>query len=547
MAVYGGNVLNVDATTGDYYNWYYMFSYSLVGIAYVGTQEYKYGTYDTMVDWYFVIDRMGYVYLLGFLEQDGKYYYLEHDRLAPGGIYTKLDFEMETPYYGSAYFDGEMLYYSAYKQSENKVTLMAIDVMGGTKVCYELGVFDKGVQPVAGLMELGEIENHIDWILGNQPAQAMMPTAVSEKAEPKGTRAEPSEESAIRFAAPMSVGETRDELVYVDVTLPEAGTNADMTVTFDPTMLALEDVRGNAAAFAWKAEDGQIRLSLAEVGTIRATQNVARLIFRSLTAGETTVSITTDWLSANACGRAEEIPLTLNWEPPHVHAYQAIVTAPTCTEEGYTTYICACGDSYISDKTEPLGHDWHGSDCTRCGETRNNPFTDVPEDSFYYDAVLWAVEKGITTGTTATTFDPNGQCQRAAVVTFLWRSAGCPEPTGTENPFRDVNRSDFFYEAVLWAVENGITTGMSADHFGPYALCNRAQVVTFLHRAAGSPATNLTDNPFRDVQQGDFFYEPVLWAVENAITTGVSSTSFAPDTICNRAQVVTFLYRALAE
>ena len=547
MAVFGGNVLHVDATTGDYYNWYYMFSYSLVGLAYVGTQEYKYGTYDTMVDWYFIIDRMGYVYLMGFLEQDGKYYYLEHDRLAPGGIYTKLDFEMETPYYGSAYFDGELLYYSAYKQSDDQVTLMAIDVMGGTKACYELGVFDKGVQPVAGLMELGKIENHIDWILGNQPADAMMPTAVEEKAEPKGVRAELPAESVASIAAPMSVGEVREELVYVDVTLPEAATNADMTVSFDPAMLELTDVRGKTAAFAWKAENGMIRLSLAEEGQISVTENVARLTFRSLAAGETTISITTDWLSDAACGQVEQITLTLNHEPPHVHDHKAVVTAPTCTEEGYTTYTCACGDSYISDRTEPLGHDWQGTACDRCGEIRNNPFTDVPAGSFYYDAVLWAVEKSITTGTTATTFDPNGQCQRATVVTFLWRSAGCPEPTGTDNPFLDVKESDFFYKAVLWAVENGITTGISADHFGPYALCNRAQVVTFLYRAAGSPATAGTDKPFQDVKESDFFYNAVLWAVEHGITTGVSESLFAPDTICNRAQVVTFLYRAMVE
>ena len=544
MAVFGGNVLNVDAATGDYYNWYYMFSYSLVGIAYVGTQEYKYGTYDTMVDWYFVIDRMGYVYLLGFLEQGGKYYYLEHDRLAPDGIYTKLDFEMETPYYGSAYFDGEMLYYSAYRQSDNKVTLMAVDVMGGSKACYELGVFDEGVLPVAGLMELGKIENHIDWILGNQPAQAAIPTAVTEKAEPKSVRAEISEEKTASIAAPLSAGEVREERVYVDVTLPEDGTNADMTVSFDPGKLALEDVGGNTAAFAWSTQNGQLRLSLADNGRIPVTQSVARLTFQSLAAGETAISITTDYLSADAWGREEKISLTLKGEPPHVHAYNAVVTAPTCTEEGYTTYTCACGDSYIADRTEPLGHNWQGAVCGRCGEIRNHPFTDVPEDSFYYDPVLWALENGITNGTSATTFDPDGQCQRAAVVTFLWRAAGCPAPTSAVNPFRDVNQSDFFYKAVLWAAENGITNGISADLFGPYALCNRAQVVTFLHRAAGSPAPAAGTNPFRDVEQRDFFCKAVLWAVGEGITTGMTQTTFAPDAICNRAQVVTFLYRA---
>ena len=108
---------------------------------------------------------------------------------------------------------------------------------------------------------------------------------------------------------------------------------------------------------------------------------------------------------------------------------------------------------------------------------------DVPEDSFFLDPVLWAVEKGITTGATETTFNPDGNCERGQVVTFLWRAAGSPEPTSTEHPFTDVKETDFFYKAVLWAVEKGITNGMDATHFGPMLDCNRAQVVTFLYRA----------------------------------------------------------------
>ena len=545
MAVFGGNVLNVDATTGDYYNWYYMFSYSLVGIAYVGTQEYKYGTYDTMVDWYFIIDRMGYVYLMGFLEQDGKFYYLEHDRLAPGGIYTKLDFEMETPYYGSAYFDGEMLYYSAYKQSDNRVTLMAIDVMGGSKACYELGVFDEGVQPVAGLMEIGNIENHIDWILGNLNAQTTMEFAtVEEKTEPKGKRAEISDDNTVSIAAPMSVGEAKNDLVYVDVTLPEAGTNADITVSFDPAKLTLDGVDGKTAAFAWNAEDGQIRLSLADDSTIPMTVNVAQLTFRSLAAGETTLTVTTGWVSDKASGHEEKITLTIEGEEPHVHVHQAVVTAPTCTAEGYTTYMCSCGDSYIADKVPALGHDWKGTACSRCDETRSNPFADVPEDSYYINPVLWAVEKGITAGVAPGYFGPDNSCTRAQVVTFLWRAAGSPEPVGVTEPFADVKEADYFYKAVLWAYGSGITSGTDATHFGSDAACTRAQVVTFLWRAAGSPEPTSSANPFQDVKQSDFFYKPVLWAAENGITAGVSATVFGSDSICTRAQVVTFLYRA---
>ena len=176
--------------------------------------------------------------------------------------------------------------------------------------------------------------------------------------------------------------------------------------------------------------------------------------------------------------------------------------------------------------------------------TTVNPFTDVLNDAFYYDPVLWALENGITSGATPSTFNPNGKCLRAQVVTFLHRAAGNPEPTRANTPFTDVNTSDFFYKPVLWAVDNSITSGISATQFGSYHNCNRAAVVTFLWRAAGSPEPVSTANPFTDVKTTDFFYKPVLWAVENNITAGLTATTFGPTAECNRAQVVTFLYRA---
>ena len=175
-----------------------------------------------------------------------------------------------------------------------------------------------------------------------------------------------------------------------------------------------------------------------------------------------------------------------------------------------------------------------------------NPFTDVKEDSFFYDAVLWAVSKEVTNGTTATTFSPEETCTRGQVVTFLWRAKGCPEPTKTENPFKDVKETDYFYKAVLWAVENEITNGTSADTFSPAAGCTRGQVVTFLWRAEGKPAPEKTENPFGDVKDSDFYYDAVLWAVEKEITKGTSEKTFSPLDTCTRGQIVTFLYRDLA-
>ena len=173
-----------------------------------------------------------------------------------------------------------------------------------------------------------------------------------------------------------------------------------------------------------------------------------------------------------------------------------------------------------------------------------NPFVDVPADSFYYDSVRWAVQKGITTGMDATHFGPDTACNRAQVVTFLWRAAGSPEPAITENPFQDIGESDFFYKAVLWAVEKDITTGLDDAHFGPAASCNRAQVVTFLYRSVGKPPVTAGGSGFSDVTDPEaFYYDAVRWAVENQITVGLGDGSFGVYAICNRAQVVTFLYR----
>ena len=173
-----------------------------------------------------------------------------------------------------------------------------------------------------------------------------------------------------------------------------------------------------------------------------------------------------------------------------------------------------------------------------------NPFTDVPAGSFYEAPVLWALENNITSGTSATTFSPGDDCMRAYVVTFLWRAAGCPEPKSAANPFVDVAPGSFYEKPVLWAVEKGITNGADATHFNPAGVCNRAQIVTFLYRAFGSPAVDTNDLPFGDVPADSWCAAPVAWAVKNEITNGLSATSFGPNTNCNRAQVVTFLYRA---
>lgn len=291
-----------------------------------------------------------------------------------------------------------------------------------------------------------------------------------------------------------------------------------------------------------------------------------------------------------AATRTETIP-----ELAHTHAYTDAVTEPSCTERGYITHTCVCGDSYVDSYVPALGHvtevknakapactaagytgdeicsacgvtvrqgadiaalghDYHDGVCTRCGAedpdykpVYENPFTDLKQSEYYYDPVLWAVHHNpqITNGMSTGKFAPSASCTRAQVVTFLWRAMGCPEPEASACPFADVASSQYYYKAVLWAAENGITTGATATTFAPNMTVTRAQFVTFLWRAVGKPAANGA-NPFKDVSSSQYYYDAVLWAVQNGITTGVTATTFVPNSPCTRGQVVTFLYRQLA-
>lgn len=175
---------------------------------------------------------------------------------------------------------------------------------------------------------------------------------------------------------------------------------------------------------------------------------------------------------------------------------------------------------------------------------QTNPFTDVKESDYYYSSVMWAVNEGITYGITDTTFEPFGSLLRSQVVVMLWRAAGKPEAKSPQNPFEDVKQTDYFYRAVMWAVEAGITSGTSETTFGPNENTTRAQVVTFLWRFMGKEKSS-ADNPFHDVDPDEWYGIPILWAVENGITSGLSPIEFGVNEICNRSQMVTFLYRTL--
>ena len=224
----------------------------------------------------------------------------------------------------------------------------------------------------------------------------------------------------------------------------------------------------------------------------------------------------------------------------------------TCTEAGFTgDEVCTvCGEVVKAGEEIPaLGHKFENGVCTVCGAEDPdyvvpNPFKDVKEDSPYYDAIIWAVKNEVTAGKTADTFGINDGCTRAQIVTFLYRAAGSPEVSAdVVNPFTDVSEDSVYYNAIMWAVENKITAGTTETTFSPNAVCTRGQIVTFLFRASGAEKVEADVN-FTDVAAGSYCYDAVAWAVANEITAGKTATTFAPNDTCTRGQAVTFIYRA---
>ncbi|RKJ76153.1 hypothetical protein D7X33_15355 [Butyricicoccus sp. 1XD8-22] len=199
----------------------------------------------------------------------------------------------------------------------------------------------------------------------------------------------------------------------------------------------------------------------------------------------------------------------------------------------------------LKAQTEQRSHTTQPSAPVRpqTSSAQTTAFADVPSNTYYYDAVNWAVEQDVTAGTTATAFSPGAACTRAQTVTFLWRAAGSPIPQSNVTPFADVRADAYYYNAVLWAVEQGITSGTDANTFSPDAIVTRGQTVAFLYRAAGSPSVG-GNLPFSDVTDNAYYTKAVQWAVSAGITSGTSAAAFSPDMSCTRAQIVTFLYNS---
>lgn len=232
------------------------------------------------------------------------------------------------------------------------------------------------------------------------------------------------------------------------------------------------------------------------------------------------------------------------------HDYEVKLTPAKCDEQGYTTYTCVrCGESYQDNFIPALGHKLKGNLCEYCSRPFDNPFIDVRTGSYYYEPVLWAYyhEPQITGGVTETMFAPDNPCTRAQVVTFLWRLAGRPEPELKSSPFSDIqNPNDYYYKAVLWAYENEVAAGRTATTFDPMSTVTRQQFVTFLWRFMGKPEPISATSKFKDVTDPTSpFYTAIIWASDTGVTAGRTADTFAPEDTCTRANVVSFIYRAM--
>ena len=273
----------------------------------------------------------------------------------------------------------------------------------------------------------------------------------------------------------MTIGSSRAEVTADAATLTLNYNGSTWTIARNGAYLNHFGGHSSTCAAGWQdysaAGDAGSQWDIYQVTTSQ-TESGTQIVFTAVGSGETYVLIGDVMYNITVKAAAHE----------HSFGEWTVTREATCTEDGSRERVCECGEKE-TEVIAALGHDFVNGECSRCDAEMDAAFEDVPVGSFYFDPVQWAVDEEITAGTTPTTFDPNGKCMRAVVVTFLWKAAGSPEPETTENPFTDVKEGSYYYKAVLWAYENNVTAGLTATTFGPTATCNRAQVVTFLYRA----------------------------------------------------------------
>lgn len=350
------------------------------------------------------------------------------------------------------------------------------------------------------------------------------------------------------------------ELTYNDATSTYTGS----TTSISQALLTLvpEDPRASITV------NGAAYTQATNINLSNGTNTFTITVTAATGGGQKTYTLVLDSSGISTGGGGGSGSTTYLVETPTQTEHGTVSVRPSRAERGDTVTITAVPDEGYQVGSVTVIQAGGGSVAVSAGEngtytftmpgsrvtvevafvpegTQVSPFVDVPASAYYYDAVQWAVANGITQGTTATTFSPNNPCTRAQVVTFLWRVNGSPTPQTNENPFTDVSEGAYYADAVLWAVEQGITTGTTATTFSPDNPCTRAQVAAFLWRSEDTPEVAGASG-FTDVAEDAYYADAVAWAVANGVTQGTTATTFSPNNPCTRAQIVTFLYRAMA-
>ena len=455
--------------------------------------------------------------------------------------------------------------------TDKSVVVEYIDVMSQNGEVFkdEAGVFEDAFKNVARYVNNAipeEIEGDLDITV---PADYTLTYAATDCIAADGAVTRPAQDKEVQLVVKLSNPAVKlngkDPYVILNCPVTVKGTGAatgDYAVNAAGVKVGVDGEAALPVLFdAAKVMSAAIDVADAGVASAEPARLEAPGSFtlKGLKAGETTAKITFYGLPNNVELGAVTVPVTVSADMPAPldsdALLDAVLRAQKLAEDGELEKMTANSVNTLleamlgaMDMIEYSGEQADYDACTKAVEDAIaglvKTFEDVRDPGqYYYAPVYWAVEEGITTGTSEEHFSPDAGCTRAQVVTFLWRAAGKPKPTRTENPFDDVKEGQYYYDAVLWAVEQGITTGTTATTFRPDQTCTRGQIVTFLWRYNDTPPIG-DENPFEDVPYGEYYYDAVLWAVDKGITTGTTPTTFRPNATCTRAQIVTFLFRA---
>ena len=444
----------------------------------------------------------------------------DHDTLSGGGKVTLTLERGNLP-------DGAVVTVSGTDEAGNAVTLTdngdgtySATLPNKTQTYTFIAVYD-GSQTIAPKTDVATVKVQQRSSGGGEPAKPSFPVKISNSGDKKtaeidlsGTKSGITDVTLPTDAVKKIVD---SDVVSLTVKLP------DVTVSFDDKALAAVAEQSSGADLSLS-----VNVGTANNSNLTDAQKNAITGARELSVIEVSLSSNGEKIS-NFNGGSVTIDVPFQWSMKGLlRAYyideNGNKSAIDVTyKNGVATLVLNHFSTYVVEAVDALS------------------FTDVSAKAYYFDAVAWAVKNKITSGQSDTLFAPDASCTRAQMVTFLWRANGSPEPTVTELPFTDVAADAYYAKAVLWAVENGITTGTSDTTFDPDGVVTRAEAVTFLWRSAGNPAAE--GKLFADVESTKYYAEAVRWAVANGVTKGVSDTSFAPGSACTRAQIVTFLYR----